>query len=101
LQQKAEKPDEFCNTNNDKQVSELDTHISQETKKLEGKSWEMDKNVDGCVPPCNDVDNLSSSVRKSMKNPANKPSILEAKHCSSSNCMYKIVLHHKTVACDK
>lgn len=97
LRQKAEKPDEFCTTKNDKQTPELDTHIPQGTKnKLEEKSRETSKSVNGYIPPCHDVNNLLSSVTQSAKkttdDPVDEQSILEVKHCTTS--MYKIVMSY-------
>lgn len=90
-QQKAEKPDEFYITQNDEQIPELDTPVTQGTEKLENKSWETSKSVNDYVPACHDVNNLLSNVTKSANkmteqdNPIDEQSILEAKHCPS-NC---------------
>ncbi|KYQ49499.1 hypothetical protein ALC60_11428 [Trachymyrmex zeteki] len=86
-QQKAEKPDEFYITQNDEQIPELDTPVTQGTEKLENKSWETSKSVNDYVPACHDVNNLLSNVTKSANkmteqdNPIDEQSILEAKHC--------------------
>jgi len=65
----------------------------QETRKFEEKTGES---VDSCMSQYHNVNNLLSSVPKSANKiadyPINKQSnILEAKHCPTSNCTYKIV----------
>lgn len=95
--QKAEKSDEFCNIKNNEQTSELDPHIPQGTEKFEDKSRERDEIVNGYVSPRHDVDNLLSSVKKLTKE-TNERSIVKAKHCTSSNCLYKITLRHEMIA---
>ncbi|XP_024869838.1 uncharacterized protein LOC112453350, partial [Temnothorax curvispinosus] len=81
--QKAEKPDDVCNTKHDRQTPELDIKILQETEQHEDKSRETGESVDGLYTsaPCHDVDTLLSSVGKSTKKTTDKQSILEAKHC--------------------
>lgn len=109
--QKAEKPDESRTAKNDEQTPELDTRIAQgTTKKLENKLRETDESVNGCTPPCHDVDNLLSSVGK-LANPAktapdnliNEQSFLEAKHSPTSNCCKctKLLSHKRLVTHDE
>lgn len=91
---------EFCNVKNNRQIPELDAHIPQGIEKFEDKSRETDEIVDDYVPPCHDVDNSLSSVKRSTRKTADYPanersSIVKAKHCLSNNCMYKITLRHE------
>jgi len=76
-------------------MPELDSYIAQGTRKLEDKSQETGESVDSCMSQCHNVNNLLSSVPKSANKivdyPINEQSILEAKHCPTSNCTYKIV----------
>ncbi|XP_011687633.1 PREDICTED: uncharacterized protein LOC105449886 isoform X3 [Wasmannia auropunctata] len=94
--QKAEKPDEFYSTlkNDEETKPELDTHITQGTKKkLENKSQKTGENTNGYIPSRHDVNNLLSNVAKltdkTIDYAINEQSILEAKHCPTSNCVYK------------
>lgn len=82
--QKAEKPDDVCNTKNDKPTSE--------SEKFENKSRKIRSESVAALPPCHDV---VASVEKSTKRTdcqtANEQSSFEgelSKACPSSTCMY-------------
>lgn len=84
--QKAEKPDESCDTKNGKQT-EINTHILQEINKPEDRLQGAIESADDYT--CNDADKLLESVTKkgTIDCLTKKQFISEADHCKMGNCV--------------
>ncbi|KAM0735634.1 hypothetical protein ACS0PU_010782 [Formica fusca] len=85
LRQKAEKPDESCDTKNGKQTPEINTHVLQEVKKPEDRLQGAIETADDYT--CNNADKLLESITKKETTDCltTKQFISEGDHCKTAS----------------
>lgn len=90
--QKTEKPNESCDTKNDKQTPEV--HVSQEIEKPEDRLQGAIESADNYA--CYNVNKLLESVtnKETTDCPTKEQFISEADYCKTGNCIQNS--HRKT-----